>query len=291
MYKNLNPESLGIAGRQSELIESTLTYGFRGLDVDAADLLKRASLQGVAEATRYLQSANIKVGGFCLPIPSEENDAGFKDNLEKLANLADLAKQIGFKVCETVLDPASESLPYHENFERHRERLGKIAEVLAKFEIRLGVGFRAARAHRLDRPFQFIHQAEELVTLLKTTASGNIGLVLDAWNWRLGGGDRNLLADQKGLQVVSVRIADLPLDVDWGVVDDTQRLLPTEETFAEHGALLRLLAERGYDGPVALCPHGSQMPQGSRDTCVSRCAAILDKVWTAAGLTKAGKLA
>ena len=34
MYKNLNVEGLGISGRQGELIELTLTYGFRGFDFD-----------------------------------------------------------------------------------------------------------------------------------------------------------------------------------------------------------------------------------------------------------------
>ena len=230
MYKNLNPESLGIAGRQSELIELTLTYGFRGLDVDAAELIKRAGLLGVEEATRYLRSANIKVGGFRLPVSIAGDEASFKTDLEKLDKVGDLAKQIGFKYCEVVLDPASDALPYHENFERHRERLAKSADLLAKFDIRLGVGFKAAPGHRQGRPFQFIHQAEELLMLLKTTNSANIGLALDTWNWRLGGGDQAPLADVKGPQVVSVRIADVPLDTDWTTMTDSQRLLPTEET-------------------------------------------------------------
>ncbi|MCY2991009.1 MAG: sugar phosphate isomerase/epimerase [Planctomycetota bacterium] len=291
MYKNLNPESLGIAGRQSELIELTMTYGFRGLDVDGAELIKRASLLGVEEATRYLKSANVKVGGFRLPVNIAADEDGFKSDLEKLGNLAGLAKQIGFKYCEVVLDPASEALPYHENFERHRDRLAKSADLLAKFEIRLGVGFKAAASHRQGRPFQFIHQAEELLMLLKTTGSANLGLALDTWNWRLGGGDKDQMVDLKGPQVVSVRIADVPLDVDSSTVTDSQRLLPTEETVVEHAALLKTLAERNFDGPVTLYPHGSQLPQISRDACTSKCAACLEKIWSAAGLTKSGRLA
>ncbi len=291
MYKNLNPESLGIAGRQSELIELTMTYGFRGLDVDGAELIKRASLLGVEEATRYLKSANIKVGGFRLPVNIAADEDIFKSDLEKLGGLASLAKQVGFKYCEVILDPASEALPYHENFERHRDRLAKSADLLAKFEIRLGVGFKAASSHRQGRPFQFIHQAEELLMLLKTTGSANLGLALDTWNWRLGGGDKDQMVDLKGPQVVSVRIADVPLDVDSSTVTDSQRLLPTEETVAEHAALLKTLAERNFDGPVTLYPHGSQLPQISRDACTSKCAACLEKIWSTAGLTKSGRLA
>ena len=40
MYKNLNSWTLGISGRQSELIELALTYGFRGLDIDIHDMIK-----------------------------------------------------------------------------------------------------------------------------------------------------------------------------------------------------------------------------------------------------------
>ncbi len=291
MYKNLNPESLGIAGRQSELIELTMTYGFRGLDVDGAELIKRAGLLGVEEATRYLKSANIKVGGFPLPVNIAADEDSFTSDLEKLGKAADFAKQIGFKYCEVILDPASEALPYHDNFERHRERLAKSAELLAKFEIRLGVGFKAASSHRQGRPFQFIHQAEELLTLLKTIGSANLGLALDTWNWRVGGGEKDQMVELKGPQVVSVRIADVPLDADWSTVTDHQRLLPTEDTVAEHAALLKTLAERNFDGPVTLYPHGSQLPQVSRDVCTSKCAACLEKIWSTAGLTKSGRLA
>jgi chitinase len=38
MYKNLNASSFGISGRQSDLIELAMTYGFQGIDIDAVDL-------------------------------------------------------------------------------------------------------------------------------------------------------------------------------------------------------------------------------------------------------------
>ena len=34
MFLNLNAQSLGVSGRQSELIELALTYGFKGIDTD-----------------------------------------------------------------------------------------------------------------------------------------------------------------------------------------------------------------------------------------------------------------
>lgn len=43
MYKNLNAEVLGVSGRQSELIELAMTYGFIGLDVDITEVVKRTA--------------------------------------------------------------------------------------------------------------------------------------------------------------------------------------------------------------------------------------------------------
>ncbi len=96
MYKNLNPASLGVSGRQSELIELTLTYGFRGLDLDAADFLKRATLQGVDEAGKYIRSAKIKIGGWILPVQFEADDGVFQTELDRLAALTEPAKKLGF---------------------------------------------------------------------------------------------------------------------------------------------------------------------------------------------------
>jgi sugar phosphate isomerase/epimerase len=290
MYKNLNPASLGVTGRQSELIELALTYGFRGLDVDAAELLKRAALQGIQEAAKYVWSGKVKVGGWTLPINLAGDKEAFRSELEKLAGMADLARQVGFSYCVTVLEAGSDSLPYHENYELHRDRLSKAADVLAQHEIRLAVGFKAAAEFRQGRTFQFIHQAEEMLTFLRTAGSSNLGLALDTWNWKVGGGAADQLGELSGKQVVCVTIADLPSEADPATVEAPRRLLPGDETQAEHAALLKNLAKRGFEGPVTLASHASQAGGATRDAIVEKCAGILDRIWTAAGLSKAGRL-
>ena len=64
MYKNLNATVLGVSGRQSELIELAMTYGFRGLDIDIVDLVKRTQRSEFEKAARYLFSAKMLVSGF-----------------------------------------------------------------------------------------------------------------------------------------------------------------------------------------------------------------------------------
>jgi sugar phosphate isomerase/epimerase len=291
MYKNLSPSALGVSGRQSELIELTLTYGFRSLDLDAGELLKRASLQGVEDATRYIRSGKVKVGGWVLPVDLAADDEAFSVEVEKLASLGDTAVQVGFTYCTATIDPGSDDLPFHENFERHRERLATIGDVLGRHGVRLAVGFKAAAGYREGRNYPFIHQAEEMLTLIKTITSDNVGLALDTWNWKVGGGGNDQLGELTGGQVVTVGIADVPVDADLSAVDETQRLFPNDETFAENGALLTGLAERGYDGPVTLYPHPAQFSRVTREISVERCAGVLNRIWNAAGLNKAGKLA
>ena len=64
MYRNLNLEVLGISGRQSELIELTLTYGFKGLDLDIGAIVKRVRTKGLDTAQRFLASGLVWLGAF-----------------------------------------------------------------------------------------------------------------------------------------------------------------------------------------------------------------------------------
>ncbi len=286
MYKNLNPSSLGVIGRQSELIELTLTYRFKGLDLEAGEIIKRALVSGVEEAARYIHSGRVKVGGWVQPVDLSANAQTFAKQIERLPAMAAAAKEIGFTYCTFEIHPASEDLPYHENFEQHRERLGAVAQALAPHGIRAGLALRVAAEHRADTTYQFIQQAEELLTLIRTIGNENIGLALDTWNWQVGGGGSDQLAELTGRQIISVTIADVPLDADFRSITDKQRLLPTEDSIPRHGKLLRSLVAQKYAGPVTLRPHPQHLSKLPRDASVETCARIMERLWIEAGLSK-----
>jgi sugar phosphate isomerase/epimerase len=289
MYKNLNPSSLGVTGRQSELIELALTYRFRGLDLEAGEIVKRALVSGVEEAARYIHSGQVKVGGWVQPVDLSANAQTFAKQIERLPALGAAAKEIGFTYCTLEVKPVSDELPYHENFEQHRERLQAVAEALAPHGIRAGLALRAAPEHRAEANYQFIHQAEELLTLIRTIGAEPIGLALDTWNWQVGGGGSDQLAELTGQQIVSITIADVPLDADVRSITDKQRLLPTEDSIPRHGKMLRSLVAQKYAGPVTLRPHPSHLSKLPRDASVNTCAKLLEQIWVAAGLSKAVK--
>lgn len=294
MYKNLNSWSLGVSGRQSELIELALTYGFRGIEVDMRDLAKRVENQGMERACRFLVSgakAGLKVGGFDLPINWQGDENVFTADLLRLEKIAEIAKYVGALGCSTTVLPANDKLPYHENFEFHRQRLGKVAEVLRPHGIRLGLAFRAAAYHRADRQFEFIHQAEPLLTLIKTIGAPNVGLTLDTWNWWVGGGGMDQLGELPASQIVSVKLADIPADVKLATIQDHQRGLPNASGTVDCKAVVVKLFKMGYQGPVAIVPTAGCMRGMTRDSIVQKTGQILEEYWITIGLSKPVRLA
>ena len=153
MWKNLNPAALGVSGRQSELLELALTYGFRGIDLDIAEIVKRVAARGKEAACRCVISAGIRVGESALPVNCLAPETSYRSALVELAEIAEIAAALGKPCCVMTVSPTSPDLPYHEFFELHRRRLTEIANVLSRHDLKLGLAFRAAPSHRQSHPY------------------------------------------------------------------------------------------------------------------------------------------
>ncbi len=290
MFKNLSPADLGVSGRESEIIELALSHGFKGQDLSLIEFAEHVAAQGFARASRLIESARLKQGSFPLPVRWQENSPHYQADLERLSALADAARQIGCRRATTTIQPGSDRL-YHENFEFHRHRLAELADFLAMHEIRLGVGFLAPAACRQDRAYPFVRTAEEMLLLLRTIGSSNVGLALDTWHWHLGGGTLEQLRSLTAEKIVDVRLADAEPEL---TADDAQlsaRRLPGEGVGVDNAAVLTALAQLGYDGPATPVADKSQFAGRSRDEIVKTAGAAFDQVWKAAGLNRAGRLA
>ena len=97
-----------------------------------------------------------------------------------------VSNALGCTRAVTLIEPGSDTRPYHQNFEFHRARLAELGEALGKHQIRLGVGFLAPLAARAGFAFQFMQKVDEVLLLLGSVGSPNVGLALDAWHWHLG---------------------------------------------------------------------------------------------------------
>lgn len=286
MFRNLSPKALGITGRQSEIIELALTYGFRGLELDIYDFAKRVGHRGLDHASRFIRSSQLKIGSFELPMRWRADEATFAADLEKLPEILGYAVAIGAKCCHTHVLPGSNELPYHENFELHRKRLATVCEALDKQGVRLGIGLLVAPAHRQDLQFQFIREAESLVTLLKSIGSENIGLMLDTWNWHFAGGTLDALRALGEKGIVSVYLADAAAEATADTLSEDQRMLPYPDGPANNLATVSLLNDLGYKGPITLAPNPRCVTGKTRDAIVQHCGNILEDMWRAIGLAR-----
>src|SRR5438046_8466611 len=127
VYKNLSPSAIGVFARQSELLEIALTHRFKGLEIDIGELLRRASATSSAQACRYLCSAQVKIGGFELPIHWAGDEKNFQSDLSQLGLLLDVCATLGADRCYTSIRPTCDQRPFHENLQFHIDPMGKLA--------------------------------------------------------------------------------------------------------------------------------------------------------------------
>jgi sugar phosphate isomerase/epimerase len=290
MYKNLNAQALGISGQDSELIELALSYGFKGLTLNLADFAAQVETQGMARASRSLISARLKMGSFRLPVEWNGADDQYQSDLAKLPKFAELAREMHCSRAVTLIEPADDHRPYHENFEFHRKRLAELADALAPYKISLGVEFLAPMSERGGKSFQFIQSFDEVLQLLKMVGAPNLGVALDLWHWHLSGGTLETLRSLAPEKVITVALADAEPETTAATAQAEQRRLPGDGGAVDIPAVLVTLAEMGYDGPVSPEPDRGQFGSASRQNLVKQAGAALDSVWKAAGLSTSGKL-
>jgi sugar phosphate isomerase/epimerase len=291
MFRNLSTDSLGVSGRQSEIIEMALSFGFKGVDLDLADFQEQVKVNGLPRARRLLDSAKLKIGTFRLPLVWDDTDEIYQQGLQSLGESLKLAAEVGATRAVTSLAPANDTRPYHENFEFHRRRLTELGEVLAPHGMRLGIELLASAAARKDRAYQFIYTLDALAMLVSMIRSTNVGIVLDPWQIHAGGGTLDDVQKIGGTRIVAVYLSDAPADVPPAELTDEQRLLPGETGAIDSAAVLTRLAEWGYDGPVTPRAHKSRVVAMRREQVVKLAGQRLDEAWKSAGLNAAGRLA
>jgi sugar phosphate isomerase/epimerase len=295
MFKNLNFDHIGITGRASEVIELTLSFNFKGLDLDMQDYAAQVESQGLPHARRLIDSARLKIGSFYAPLfdeESEERGDTFESRLALLPKWAELASGLGCSRCLAVIRPACDERPYHENFELHRKRIHDAARILEPRGIRLGLEFEASSDLRQGRAFQFIHSLDAVVQLVKSSAAKNAGVVVDPWQMHVAGSSLDELSVLEADQIVALYLSDIPAGANLEQVDESARLLPGEEEGGiDSVAALSRLAEMGYDGPVTPRADRERYQELGREALVRLAASRLDELWQAAGLDASGQAA
>lgn len=279
MYKNLSPVSLGISGRQSEIIELALTHRAKGLELDMDSFREQIESRGFEYATRFIASAGIVPAPFEVPMRWCGEELHFKTDLQTSKPFLELAKKMGCVGCVATIQPFSDNLAYHENFEQHRERLTAVAATLAEFDLKLGLGFLAPPHLRADKPQPFIYTAEALLAMLKVTAADNVGVVIDSWHWQVGQGTIDQIKQLGANEIFEVRLSDVPEGADLETITDEQRELPGTIPNSLASQIVAELIEKDYQGPVTPTSNGKQqIGTAKRDAFVREAFEAIDKL-------------
>ncbi len=284
MFKNFAPQALGINGRQSELIELALTYGFRGMDVDMVDMYRRSLRTDADDASKYLKAAEVKVGAFDLDINLEADNDTFASQLATLHPLAELAHYLGAARASIRIPSSTDRESYPEFFQTVQTRLTQIAEVLGAKNIKLGVGFRAAKELTDSKQFPFVHDVEGFIALVRGVASKNIGFIIDTCDWVIGNGTMEQLKAIKGEEIVTVRLGSIASDVDAAEATSNDRVLPVKTGALNLGDLVKHLSTTGFKGPISPSASPKRYKGQTRESIVNQAQEAIDELFKDAGL-------
>ncbi len=281
VFKNLNCDLLGISGRQSEIIELALTYGFAGIDIDIVDFAKRCNRGSFESAYRFISSAKLRVGGFETPIDLDADDTAYAANAALLHGVAEIAKRCEAGAAILNVPAETDRLPYPEYFEVIRRRIDEISGIFAKEEMRVALAFSAEEPDKKAKQFKFIRDVEGFMALLKSCPS--VGFVLDSWNWYCGRGTEDHL-DAIGVdRVQAVRIGDCVEGVAAEAATDSDCLLPGSTGVIDNVSYLRKLSTAGLAVPVSARGRLAE-PGGTRDAFIGKTQNALDSVFEEAGI-------
>ncbi|MBU6175705.1 MAG: hypothetical protein KGQ60_18025, partial [Planctomycetes bacterium] len=122
------------------------------------------------------------------------------------------------------------------------------------------------------------------LAFFKACTSPAVGVVIDTFNWVVGGGTFEQLASIPGTKVAALRLSDteqLPTIADASV---KMRQLPGTSGIIDNVRMVATLSKSGFDGPITSFAHSSNFSGMTRDSIVAKSQDSLDNVLAGAGL-------
>ncbi len=283
MYANLNTGAIGVRADLAQTIEYARANGFRGIDFSITEAAELAKLKGVDHVKSLFAEAGVRPGSFGFPVEFRKDEATWREGLDALPGLAELAVALGCDRTATWLMPGSDERDFLENFRFHVARIKPAAEILSSHGIRLGLEFVGPKTLRSRFQHRFIYTLEGMLALGAAMDTGNVGLLLDIWHLYTSYGTNDQVRELRNQDVVVVHINDAPVGVAVDEQLDQVRALPGETGVLDVAGFLQALRDIGYDGPVTAEPFSQRVREMAPEAAVQATAAAIDQVWQAAG--------
>ena len=183
--------------------------------------------------------------------------------------------------------PANDEREYDEQYAFILPRLRQYGETLKSAGVSLGIEFIAPKTLRDKFKYQFIYSMPEMLKLGADACTGNIGVLFDVWHHYTAHGtleEMDLLTKDN---VFVVHVNDAPTGLEIDEQQDLSRTLPMETGVIPAPAMIRKLAEIGYDGPVIAEPFSTRINElAATDpkAAASETAASIQKLFAASGI-------
>jgi sugar phosphate isomerase/epimerase len=288
MYPSWNARAVGLRLSAEETIEVAASVGFAGVDLLVRDAIESGA--DPAELRMRMDDRGLRGGAWPLPVDWRGDAAQYAKDLRQLPQYAKAAATLGLTrtgtwvLPETIQLPRSDENPetvIRRTVEFHLDRLGKIASILADHGSQLGLEIIGVARAREGRGIPFIHRYEDLRHRLHELMlkHPNVGVLLDAFHLYAAG---EVAKDgfPWGDKTVWVHVSDAT-NPDLSTLLDEERSLPGESDLIDCRRLLKLLAQRGYAGPVTAETLGKYHSRPDWDplALAGRTKAALSTVW------------
>jgi sugar phosphate isomerase/epimerase len=290
MFMSFNARAVGLDLPAEETLALAAGAGFGGVDLLVRDLVDSGAEPGRLRAR--MDGLGLRGGAFPLPVDWRGDAGRFADDLRRLPRYAEAAAALGLGrtgtwVMPETAGPAGDDGGLADTVRLHVERLGAVARVLDAHGIRLGLEVIGVASARPGRGRPFVHRLGDLDRVLGAIwdESPNLGVLVDGFHLYAAGEPIEAGLAWGVRRVVWVHVADLPASAgpDRAAIRDHDRGLPGDHGAVDSRALLALLAEAGYDGPVTAEPlAGCRSIAGLAPVEVARrVAAALRSAWPA----------
>jgi len=285
MYPNLSPGPLGINASFPEVVQLARRYAFAGIDVSITELQQIAAKRGRNAIGEEMAQAGLQFGVWRLPVHYQGDEDTWRQGLEALPALAELAQSLGIHRTSTFMMPCDDERPFDENYEFHISRLRPIAEILAAHGIRFGLEWVGPKTLRDSQTYPFIHTMDAALQLGADLGTDNVGLLVDLFHLYTSHTDVSAVHHLSNEQVVNVHVNDAIAGRGPDEQLDNERTLPGESGLTDIAGFLQALAAIGYDGPVTVEPFSQRIQALSDDDAARVTAASLKRSWQLAGLS------
>jgi len=250
---SLNPGAIGVQVNQAQLLETASNLGFEAIVAFPKELAKMSRMD-LEDFVGKMKAKNIAWGSAGLPLDFRKSKSVFEDGLKALPKLSEALQSVGATRMNTWIMPTHQDLTYRENFKQHSERLGLVAEVIADYDIKLGLEYVGPKTLMARDRYAFIRSMKETKELIVEIDAPNVGIQLDSFHWYCS---EETVADILSLdkdEIITVDLNDATKGRSAAEQIDGQRELPGDSGLIDLKGFLNALIQIGYDGPIRAEP-------------------------------------